>query len=134
MPTKKPPELRLLNGSRPLPDAPPPVELPLVDTVPAAPAWLLSRAAVAEFDRLARILHANRLLTEASLAPLAHLAALHGTLVELWSAGTTPAGNLLVVYRAMISDFGLTPVAQTRLPRPPGGPPGGRFGSNGRRP
>lgn len=129
---KKPPALKLLHGTRQK-DATPAVELPLVDSLPSAPEWLPNPAAVAEFDRLARILHANRLLTEGSLSALAMLAALHGKLVQSWSGGVMPSGHLLAQYRNLAADFGLTPVAQARLRPMPGKPTGNKFDGNGRR-
>lgn len=131
---KKPDNVKVLCGSR-QPSAPDPVALPLVDAVPDAPDWLPNAHALKEWERLAPILHANGLLTEPGLMALAHLCALHGKLVQLWSAGESPSGHLLSQYRNLINDFGLTPVAQGKVKA--GGAdakPANRFSSNGRKP
>jgi len=130
---KKPPALKVLDGSRGPADIPP-IELPLVDDLPSAPDWMPNAHAVAEFDRLARVLYANKLLTQGGVSALAMLAALHGKLVQLWSAGESPTGHMLAQYRNLVNDFGLTPVAQGKV-RQVGGkaPEGNKFADNGRR-
>lgn len=110
------------------------VDLPLVPDIPDAPDWMPNRHAEAEWNRLAQILHANRLLTEAGLGPLGMLCALHGKLVQLWMAGETPTGHMLAQYRALVGEFGLTPVAQGRVKGSgPAEQAGNRFNSNGKR-
>lgn len=91
------------------------VELPLVLTSPEAPDWLPNAHAVKEWDRLAPILTANKLLTEAGCSALGHLCALHGKIVQLWAAGEAPTGHMLAQYRNLVNDFGLTPVAQGKV-------------------
>jgi hypothetical protein len=91
------------------------VELPLLDEVPPAPPWMPNAHAVNEYERLAPILHANKLLTSAGVMALAHLCAIHGKMVQLWAAGECPTGHMLSQYRALINDFALTPVAQGRV-------------------
>ncbi len=137
-PPKKPVALKVVAGtSRADRDAKPEapaVELPLVEDVPPAPEWLPNKHAEAEWVRLTRILHSNRLLTEACLSPLAMLCALHGKLVQLWSAGETPTGHMLAQYRALVGEFGLTPVAQGKVKSAaPDGQAGNKFKSNGNR-
>ena len=54
-----------------------------VDTLaelPPAPDWLPNAHAVQEWDRLARILAANKLLTEGGVSALTTLCAIHGKL------------------------------------------------------
>lgn len=109
------------------------VDLPLVDQVPEAPDWLPNAHAVKEWDRLAPILFANRLLSEASLSPLGMLCSLHGSIVQLYAAGVAPTGHLLAQYRNMANDFGLTPVAQGKVKPSGEKEKGNRFGNNGRR-
>ncbi len=93
----------------------PAVEMPLVLDVPEAPDWLPNKHAEAAWNRLTRILHSNRLLTEASLSPLAMLCALHRKLVQLWMAGETPTGHMVAQYRALVGEFGLTRIAQGKV-------------------
>lgn len=131
MPAKrKPPQIKVLTGSRE-PNRPQ-VDLPLVDSIPTAPDWL-DETAAHEFNRLARILHNNRLLTEASLSPLAVLALIYGRIVVLCRAGETPHASLIAQYRAFVGDFGITPAAASRVT--PGREPAKEnpFSKNGRK-
>lgn len=113
---RKPPQLKSISGtgrkSRPDPVS---VELPLVSRAPDAPDWLPNAHAVTEWNRLAPMLTANKLLTEAGRSPLAVLCALHGKIVQLFAAGECPTGHMLSQYRNLVNDFGLTPVAQGKV-------------------
>lgn len=91
------------------------IELPAVAEVPKPPDWLPNAHAVKEWRRLAPILVANGLLTDGGVSALGTLCALHGKLVQLWSAGESPTGHMLAQYRNLINDFGLTPVAQGKV-------------------
>ena len=131
---RKPPSLKLMAGTeRKDRDKGPAVELPLVSAVPGAPDWLPNAHAVKEWERLAPILTANKLLTEAGCSALGHLCALHGKLVQMWSAGETPTGQLQAQYRNLLNDFGLTPVAQSKVKPAGKGPDDNPFTRNGRR-
>jgi hypothetical protein len=115
-PAKKPSHLKAVAGtSRPDREPASVVEIPLVDEIPEPPDWLPNVHAVKEFKRLAAILFNNKLLTEGALMALGHLCALHGSLVQLWAANVNPTGHMLAQYRALINDFGLTPVAQGKV-------------------
>lgn len=115
-PGRKPAKLKAIAGTiQPCRMDVDPVELPLANAVPDAPDWLPNAHAVKEWDRLAPILHGVGLLTEAGLSALGMLCALHGKLVQLWAAGESPTGHMLAQYRALVNDFGLTPVAQGRV-------------------
>lgn len=133
---RKPTSLKVIAGTD-RPDREPvvTVELPLLDAVPAAPDWLPNGHAVKEWERLAPILHANRLLTEAGTSALAMLCALHGKIVQLYAAGEAPLASMMAQYRGLINDFGLTPVAQGKV-RPSGATEeaaGNKFARNGKR-
>jgi phage terminase small subunit len=91
------------------------IDLPLCAAVPSAPDWLANAHAVKEWERLAPILHANGLLTEAGTAALGVLCSLFGKIVQLYAAGESPTGHMLSQFRALANDFGLTPVAQGRI-------------------
>jgi phage terminase small subunit len=132
---RKPRALKIVAGTdQPCRRAPDAVELPLVDRVPAPPDWLPNAHAAREWLRLAEILHANRLLTEASLTTLAHLCAMHGRIVQKYTAGEMPNAALSSVYRALANDFGLSPVAQGKISSNVGGRPrGNRFANHIRR-
>ena len=131
---RKPPQLKVIAGTgRKDRDTGPAVELPLVSAVPGAPEWLPNTHAVNEWERLAPILTANKLLTEAGCSALGHLCALHGKLVQMWSAGETPTGQMQAQYRNLLNDFGLTPVAQSKVKPAGKGPDDNPFTRNGRR-
>ncbi len=106
---RKPLELKIIQGSRRL-DNPPALALPPVAAVPQPPEWLPNGAAVREWQRLATILTANRLLADADLGTLGHLCAVHGKIVQLWAAGEAPTGHLLAQHNALAAAFGLAPV------------------------
>lgn len=113
---RKPTQLKVIAGTMQKCREPAPsVVLPLVAAVPEAPDWLPNAHAVKEWDRLAPILTANKLLTEAGCSTLGHLCALHGKLVQIWAAGEVPTGQMQAQYRNLINDFGLTPVAQGKV-------------------
>lgn len=131
---RKPTNLKVVAGTaRPDRLGPPVVDLPLVPEVPDAPDWLPNMHAVKEWNRLAPILHANKLLTEAGLSTLGQLCALHGKVVQLYAAGEAPVASMVAQLRALSNDFGLTPVAQGKV-RPNGDTekPGNPFGALGK--
>ena len=92
-----------------------PVEMPALDHIPDPPDWLPNAHAVKEWQRLAPILTANKLLTEAGLSALGQLCALHGKVVQLYSAGEAPVASMVAQMRGLMNDFGLTPVAQGKV-------------------
>ncbi len=91
------------------------VELPTLSEIPKPPTWLPNAHAVKEWKRLAPILIANKLLTEASLSAFGMLCSIHGKIVQLMAAHEMPSGHLLAQYRGYINDFGLTPMAQGKV-------------------
>ena len=132
--SRKPSQLKIVAGTdRSDRQYDPPVDLPLVDDVPEAPDWLPNTHAIKEWNRLASILHANGLLTEAGLAPLAHMCGLHGKIVQLYAAGEAPTGHMVAQYRNFANDFGLTPVAQGKVKGSEKEKPGNKFAGNGKR-
>lgn len=130
---RKPTSLKVVAGTdRPDRNRPEAVDLPLVSGVPLAPDWLPNAHAIKEWDRLAPILHANKLLTEAGLSALGQLCALHGKTVQLYAAGEAPVASMVAQLRGLMNDFGLTPVAQGKV-RSSGeaDKPGNAFANNG---
>ncbi|MES2219177.1 MAG: hypothetical protein V4501_12300 [Pseudomonadota bacterium] len=110
------------------------VDMPLVDVVPEPPDWLPNIHAVKEWDRLARILTENKMLTEGGLSALAVLCSIHGKIVQLCKAGESPTGHMLAQYRGYINDFGLTPVSQGKVtPNGSEKPKANAFSRNGKR-
>lgn len=131
---KKPARLKLISGTaRKDRDNGVTVELPTVDSVPDAPGWLPNAEAVNEFNKLAGVLFNNGLLLEGSISSLGHLAAIHGMLVKLWSAGLTPSGHLMAQYRNLSNDFGLTPVSSSKIGGAAPVAKANKFASNGKR-
>lgn len=109
-PPKRPTHLKAISGTeRPDRAAPVGVVLPTLDAVPAPVDWLPNAHATNEWRRLAPILVANKLLTEADLSAFGHLCALHGKMVQLWSAGESPTGHMVAQYNALAAAFGLSP-------------------------
>ena len=105
--------------------------------VPRAPDWLANVHAVAEWNRLGPILHANGLLTEAGLTAFGVMCSLFGKIVQLYAAGESPTANMITGYRSLANDFGLTPYAQGRVKGSFTGHmaerPGNKFANNGKR-
>ncbi len=133
-PGKKPAGLKVVSGTaRKDREAPPSVELPLISETPSPPDWLPNAHAVKEWERLAPILVANKLLTEAGLSAFGMLCSLHGKLVQLWAAGEAPVASMVAQYRNLINDFGLTPVAQGKVKQVGAEPAGNKFSNNGKR-
>lgn len=131
---RKPTNLKLLSGtSRPDRDLPGALQLPAADQVPEAPDWLPNAHAVREFEKLATALQATGVLTEASIVPLAHLAALHGKIVQMYAAGAAPSGHLVAQYRNLCGDFGLTPATAAKVRPSGGGKSDNPFSRNGRK-
>ena len=115
-PATRPTTLKLLSGTVRKDRAPgESVALPAVSAVPAPPDWLPNAHAVKEWHRLAPIMVANRLVTEADLSSLGHLCAVHGKLVQLWSAGEAPTGHMLAQYNALAGAFGLAPAWRSKV-------------------
>lgn len=109
------------------------LEIPALDKVPPAPDWLPNSHAVKEWDRLAPILTANKLLTEGGLSSLGMLCALHGKITQLYSAGEAPTASMAGTLRNMANDFGLTPVAQGKVTPVGDSEKGNSFANNGKR-
>lgn len=131
---RKPAQLKVVAGTdRPDRASPSSIDLPLVGSIPPAPDWLPNGHAVKEWERLAPILHANRLLTEAGVTSLGHLCALHGKIAQLYAAGESPTGHMMAQYRGIANDFGLTPVAQGKVKPSGEKETGNRFDRNGKR-
>jgi hypothetical protein len=132
-PGKKPAGLKVVAGTSRKDREVDSVELPIIESVPTAPDWLPNAHAVKEWDRLAPILVANKLLTEAGTSALAHLCALHGKIVQLYAAGESPVASMVSQYRNLINDFGLTPVAQGKVKSVGDKPESNPFARNGKR-
>jgi phage terminase small subunit len=131
---KKPRALKVVSGTvQPSRDEKPTVEIPPVLHVPSPPDWMPNAHAIKEWNRLAPILVANKLLTEAGLGAFGQLCALHGKLVQLWAAGEAPVASMVAQYRNLINDFGLTPVAQGKVKPVGEEPAGNKFSQRGKR-
>lgn len=134
-PGKKPTSLKVIGGTdRKDRAGERPVELPTLAAVPSPPSWLPNAHAKKEWQRLAPILVANKLLTEGGLSAFGMLCSLHGKLVQLWAAGEAPVASMVAQYRNLINDFGLTPVAQGKVKPVGDGEKQNPFSVNGKRP
>lgn len=134
-PGKKPTSLKVVAGTQRKDRAPAAgAELPTLDAVPEPPDWLPNSHAVKEWQRLAPILVANKLLTEGGLSALGQLCALHGNVVQMYAAGIAPVASMIAQLRNLTNDFGLTPVAQGKVKPVGEGPAKNAFTQNGRRP
>lgn len=134
MTARKPPTLKAVSGTgRKDRDPVASVELPVLSDVPPAPDWLPNSHAVKEWDRLAAILTANKLLTEGDLSSLGMLCALFGKIVQLYAAGEAPTASMAGALRNMENDFGLTPVARGKVKSVGETDKGNKFANNGKR-
>lgn len=109
------------------------VEDPL-DEVPAAPDWLPNAHAVREWDRVAKILWAAKLLTPSSVQSLGILCACYGRIVQQYAAGSAPTASDLAQYRGFATEFGLTPMSQGKMKTGAPAEKANRFSSYGKRP
>ena len=130
----KPLALKLLTGSRRVGKQAPSVNVPALQQVPRPPDWLLNDSARAEWNHLAPLLVANGLLTEGSLSVLAHACNLHGVITRSFAAGEHPKAATLGIYRLLVNDFGLTPVAREKTTPAAPSTSKNRFHRNGQRP
>jgi hypothetical protein len=130
----KPDILKLISGSRePLTGTL--ADIPVLEEVPLPPDWLPNAHARKEWERLAPLLVANRLLTDAAISTLGVLCALHGKIVQLFSADMVPTAHLIAQYRNLCNDFGIPPVAAGKVrSNPQAKPTPNKFAANGRRP
>lgn len=134
-PGKKPSTLKIIAGTQRkdrMPESG--IDLPALDAVPEPPDWLPNAHAVKEWQRLAPILVANKLLTEGGLSALGQLCALHGNVVQMYAAGISPVASMIAQLRNLTNDFGLTPVAQGKVKPVGEGPAKNAFSKNGQRP
>lgn len=132
---RKPTHLKSISGTQqPCRDAPASIELPLLERMPDPPDWLPNSHAVKEWNRVAPILIANRLLAEADLSTLGHMCALHGKIVQLWHAGEAPTGHLMAQFISIASAFGLSTVWRGKVKPVGEKEKSNRFSNNGKRP
>lgn len=132
---RKPTQLKSIAGTeRPSRDYAPEVEIPPLDYCPPAPDWMPNAHAVKEWDRLTKILLANKLLTDADLGSLAHMCSLHGKIVQLYAAGEAPTASMVGTLRQLQNDFGLSPVARGKVSATGNtDKPGNKFNGNGKK-
>lgn len=134
---RKPQALKVISGTdqpcRRLEGEGVQVEEPL-DEVPAAPDWLPNGHALKEWNRIAPILVANKLLTESSLQTLGVLCAVYGKIVQLYSAGESPIASQIAQYRGLAAEFGMTPMSLAKMKTPAAPEKVNRFSRHGKRP
>ena len=113
---RKPQGLKVISGTQ-RPDREPAQleQVEVLETVPAPPDWLPNAHAKKEWERLAAILVDHRLLAAADLPAFAHLCAVHGKMVQLWSAGEAPTGHMVAQFNALAAAFGLAPAWRAKV-------------------
>lgn len=108
-PAPTPRRLKLLRGTLAQPecDVTETAALPVFHGVPMPPRWLKDAEAVREWNRLAPMLVATRLLNEGNIGLLGQLCATHGYLIRLWSSGEKANAALIATYRTLSNSLGL---------------------------
>lgn len=91
------------------------VEHEKVSSTPPAPYWLVNAYALQEWDRLTPLLHKLGLLTHVSLTPLAVMCMAFGDIATAAAKGEPVMPSAIAAYRTLVADFGLTPVAATKV-------------------
>lgn len=115
-PSKRPTHLKAISGTeRTDRVSTVSVELAPVSAVPDPVDWLPNAHATKEWKRLAPLLVANKILTEADISTFGHYCAVHGKLVQLWAAGEAPTGHLLAQFNALASALGLAPAWRSKV-------------------
>lgn len=131
---RKPQQMKVVAGTdQPCRRSEAGIDHKAVSALPDAPDWLPNAHAVKEWNRLGPLLVRVNLLTDAGLSAFGQLCALHGKIVQLWAAGEAPTGHMMSQYRALINDFGLTPVSQGKVNPTGEKPKGNAFANNGKR-
>lgn len=133
---RKPNNLKAIAGTvQPCRSVPEDVQFDILSELPSAPDWMPNAHAVKEWDKLVRILHASKVLTEACLSPLEMMCALRGKIVQLYHAGETPSASLINALNAMQAGFGLPPSAYGKIkPSTDGKEKTNKFSNNIRKP
>lgn len=85
------------------------------DELPEPPAWIGGGAANAEYHRLGKVLIANKILTNTSTGGFLLLCALHGQIVSNMEQGLGLDTKLITQYRALITEYGLTPATAHKM-------------------
>lgn len=111
MTARKPDALKLIAGTARPDRSAPGVALPLLDSAPPRPCWLKDSEAVSEWDRLIKVMMANRLLNHGNVSVLAQYCALHGNLARMWRNGRQPVAALIGAHRSLASSLGLLSLA-----------------------
>ena len=93
----------------------PVVDVEVFDALPEAPAWIGGGAAAVEYARLGKILIANKILTNTSMGGFLMLCAIHGQIVSNMESGLGLDTKLITQYRALITEYGLTPATAHRM-------------------
>jgi phage terminase small subunit len=113
---RKPDLLKIMQGTYKKERAQNIIPLPVMREIPPMPGWMYGHdIAIAEWNKLTKILCEVGILTEAGANALAVLCMLLEHIVRYFESGECPPAVLVAQYRNMINDFGITPVAQTKV-------------------
>lgn len=132
MPGRKPDEVKKMHGTLQPCRASQGVHHEKVDRIPDPPAWLSSPYAREEWHRVAPILHGMGLLTHAGLTSLAVMCAQFAVIAKAAEQDQEIIAAAINAYRGLANDFGLTPVAATRV-KPTENKPDNPFAKRGLR-
>jgi len=110
------------------------VNFPKPEKVPAMPSWVTYPGGIELWNRIAPILHEQNVLTLVDVSFLGHLCQVHGEILDSYARGESVPAHKLAQLRLMSSEFGLTPVGRTRLPKNSAKKRENPFNKNGNRP
>ena len=132
---RKPEILKIIEGTYRQDRAPNAIPLPVLKEIPPMPTWMRGHdVAIEEWNKLVKILCSVGILTEAGSNALAVMCMLLHHMVEYFKAGECPPAVLVGQYRNLVNDFGITPVAQTRVKASGEEKPKNNFSGTGNRP
>lgn len=83
-------------------------EIQAITGIPQPPDWLPNAHALKEWNRLVPLLMQNNRLSEIGLSPLAMACALHGRIVQKFTAGETPTGHMMAQYINLLKLLGIS--------------------------
>lgn len=112
---KKPNHLKVVRGTdQPCRMKADEVEFDPVAEVPEPPEWLTAHAQN-YWRRVAKVLTANKVLTEGDLEAMAVMCVLFGKIRQMSEAGVDMSASLINALRAYQGEFGLTPASRAKI-------------------
>jgi phage terminase small subunit len=87
----------------------------LLESLPDAPEWLPNAHAAKEWYNTGNIMIGYKMLTVGDLPALGQMCALHGKIVQLYSAGECPGASMIGALSAFYTSFGMTPMSRVKV-------------------